>query len=66
MIILNQTDSVPTATGTANRAVRRVLLAWRTRSRSRQIGATLRAMSGHQLRDIGLRRDQIDQLSAGH
>lgn len=65
MIILNQTDPVPTATGTANRAVRHVLLAWRTRRQSRLAGATLRAMSGHQLRDIGLRRDQIDPLIPG-
>lgn len=65
MTILTQTPLMSAATGPANRAGRSRLLAWRTRLKSRQTRATLHELSDHQLRDIGLRRDQIDQFTPG-
>jgi uncharacterized protein YjiS (DUF1127 family) len=63
MTILTETHSVPDATGHIVRAVLRLRLSWKTWRQSRQTGHVLHALSDHQLRDIGLRRDQIDQTA---
>jgi uncharacterized protein YjiS (DUF1127 family) len=63
MTILTETHSFPHATGRVTRAAHRLLLSWRNWRKSRQTGPALHALSDHQLRDIGLRRDQIDQTA---
>ncbi len=63
MTILTETHSAPNATGHIVRAAQRLRLSWKTWWQSRQTGHALQALSDHQLRDIGLRRDQIDQTA---
>jgi uncharacterized protein YjiS (DUF1127 family) len=63
MTILTETHPAPDATGHIVRAALRLRLAWKTWRKSRQTGPALHALSDHQLRDIGLRRDQIDQTA---
>lgn len=63
MTILTETHSAPDATGPVLRAVRRLQLSWKTWRQSRQTAHVLLALSDHQLRDIGLRRNQIDQTA---
>jgi uncharacterized protein YjiS (DUF1127 family) len=63
MTILTKTHSALHATGPVIGAVRRLQLSWKTWRQSRQTGHVLHALSDHQLRDIGLRRNQIDQTA---
>lgn len=63
MTILTETHSVPDATGPFLRAVGRLQLLWKTWWQSRQTEHVLHVLSDHQLRDIGLRREQIDQTA---
>jgi uncharacterized protein YjiS (DUF1127 family) len=63
MTILTETHSASDATGHIARIAYRLQLSWKTWRQSRQTGPALHALSDHQLRDIGLRRDQIDQTA---
>jgi uncharacterized protein YjiS (DUF1127 family) len=63
MTNLTETHSALDATGHIVRAAQRLRLSWTTWRKSRQTGPALHALSDHQLRDIGLRRDQIDQTA---
>jgi uncharacterized protein YjiS (DUF1127 family) len=63
MTNLTETHSASDATGHIVRAAHRLMLSWKTWWQSRQTGHALQALSDHQLRDIGLRRDQIDQTA---
>jgi uncharacterized protein YjiS (DUF1127 family) len=62
MTILTEIHAGPDATGHVVRAAQRLRLSSKTWRKFRQTGPALHALSDHQLRDIGLRRNHIDRL----